>query len=55
MKAELKKLVFPVSDSEPVAICEDGAKFSMAMSIFQNYERQVRKIACIVCHIICWK
>lgn len=41
MKTELKKLVFPNSDSEPVVVCEDPAKFSMVMSVFQNYERLV--------------
>ena len=41
MKTELKKLVFPSSDSEPVVVCEDVAKFAMAMSVFQNYERLV--------------
>lgn len=37
LKTELKKLIF----EEPLVICEDSAVFTMVMSTFKNYEKDV--------------
>ena len=42
LKSDLKQLIFPGNANDPVAMCEDAGKFTMAMSVFQNYERTVR-------------
>lgn len=40
LKLELEKLMFD-DDKKPVSICENDALFTMVMSAFSNYEKQV--------------
>ena len=42
LKSDLKQLMFPGNENDPVAMCEDAGKFSMAMFVFQSYEHTVR-------------
>ena len=39
LKAELQKLIF--TDDQPQVICENSGIFTMVMSTFMNYEKNV--------------
>ena len=55
MKHELKKIMFSGSDT-PIPLSFDSAKFCVVMSVFHNYERQVRHwdniISCAMLRIV---
>lgn len=42
LKQELKKIMFPSSGDTPVHLSMDSENFCRVMSLFQNYESQVR-------------
>ncbi len=41
LKGEIKSLMFHPSTGEPLVVCDDPGKFTIVMSTFQNYERNV--------------
>ena len=47
LKSKVKKVMF-TPDKKPVAICRDQSRFKEIMSIFSNYERQVRSLVAIL-------
>lgn len=53
LKSNLRKYIFSGSGNDPIAVCEKAGDFTMVMSVFQNYERNVVSACTIKCVHTC--